>query len=1262
MKRLFVEKKSAFRLEAENALCDIQESLHIPGLTGLRIIQRYDIEGLDDNALAQARNVIFAEPPVDDITDDTLSLGTNETAFAVEYLPGQFDQRADSAAQCVQILTHGERPRIASARVYVLQGKIAAEDITRIKAYLINPVDSREASLAIPETLSPSIPAPDPVPDLPDFNTGNPAAIRTALGLAMSEADIVHCQKYFSEVERRVPTFTEIRVLDTYWSDHCRHATFLTKLENVDFDDSSAITPFREAWGLYLKTRKDLGREAKDICLMDIATLAARALKKSGQLDDLEESEEINAASIVVPVEIKGATNGSSSTEEWLVMFKNETHNHPTEIEPFGGAATCLGGAIRDPLSGRSYVYQAMRVTGAADPRTPFEQTLPGKLPQRKITRGAAHGYSSYGNQIGLATGMVAEVYHPDFVAKRMEVGAVVAAGPRKNVVREVPAPGDIIVLVGGRTGRDGVGGATGSSKEHTETALKNSAEVQKGDAPTERKLQRLFRNPEVSRLIKRCNDFGAGGVSVAIGELAPSLQINLDAVPLKYDGLNGTELAISESQERMAVVLDKRDVEKFCAAAARENAETAVVAEVTDTGYLRMNWRGQTIVNLRRDFLDTNGVKQTARATVKSPSVEIPATKAENCAEPSGLKKRFIDTISTLNTCTQRGLVERFDASIGAATVLHPFGGKYQATPIEAMAAKLPVLNGNTDTCTIMAHGYNPDVAKWSPGHGAVIAVVESVTRIVASGGDPARIRLTFQEYFEKLGNDPSRWGKPLAALLGAFKAQMELGLPAIGGKDSMSGSFKNLDVPPTLVSFAIVPAKASQVISPEFKKVGSQVGLVEIPVDNTGLPDLATLKKQHEIVHKLIQDGVILSARSVRQGGICAAVSEMCFGNRLGIRLFQEPTCEFFKPQYGSLIIEISATQESAILLGESGINVVPFGKITETSSISWSGSDIPLADIQSAWETPLESTFPTQAVEPTASISTPGQNDSCSFTSIHGSKNSPRIARPRVIIPVFPGNNCEYDSARAFREAGAEPQIFVIRNQTSRDVDESLRELAAAIRNSQILMIPGGFSAGDEPDGSGKFIAAAFRNPSVRDATMDLLKNRDGLALGICNGFQALIKLGLVPYGEIRDITPGCPTLFHNAIGRHISRYVHTRVEASPSRSPWLAKMNLGDIHTIPVSHGEGRFTASPEVLAELEKNGQIAFRYCDANGVPSNAIEYNPNGSLGAVESIISPCGRILGKMGHSERRGENVAKNIPGNKYQPLFDGGVAYFA
>lgn len=1247
MKRIFVEKKTAFREQAKHVLQDLRESLGLPGVTDLRIAQRYDIDGISEEDFRRTLATVFAEPQTDDVFEDALPCGGNDTVFAVEYLPGQFDQRADSAAQCVQMLTLKERPLIASARVYVLKGEISEEDAARVKAYLINPVDSREASLDVPATLKPSVPAPAAIPHFEDFSEKTPeelSAMRRELGLAMSDADLAFVQKYYREDERRAPTLTEIRVLDTYWSDHCRHTTFLTRLNNVSFDESPLLAPVEKAWKKYLELRESLGRGDKTVCLMDVALLAMRELKKQGKLDDLEVSEEINAASIVVPVTVDGVT------EDWLVMFKNETHNHPTEIEPFGGAATCLGGAIRDPLSGRSYVYQAMRVTGAADPRVPFSKTLSGKLPQRKIVRGAAQGYSSYGNQIGLATGTVHEIYHPGYVAKRLEIGAVVAAGLKKNVVRGVPAPGDIIVLVGGRTGRDGIGGATGSSKEHTEKALENSAEVQKGDAPTERKLQRLFRDAEVSRLIKRCNDFGAGGVSVAIGELAPSLDIHLDRIPRKYDGLNGTELAISESQERMAVVIAPENLEKFRAAADRENLESTHVADVTDTGRLRMFWQGGAIVDLSRAFLDTNGATQEADAHVAAPD------PAKNPMFPKPLlendpKATWLNALGDLRCCGQRGLVERFDASIGAGTVLHPFGGKTQSTPIEAMAAKIPVLEGETDDCTLMSFGFDPDVSSWSPAHGAAFAVVDSVARLVAAGGDPAKARLTLQEYFEKLGSDPKRWGKPLAALLGAFTAQLELGNGAIGGKDSMSGSFKNLDVPPTLVSFAIVPAKASQVISPELKKVGSKLVRVPAKLTEDRMPDWADLRKKLAALHRLIAAGRVFSARTVRAGGVAVALTEMALGNQIGVALEAAPDEKFFAPEYGSWVLEVAA--DDAL----DGLECEMLGFTREEAEISWDGDAVPLAEMRNVWEYALETVFPTRAAP--ADTAPAPQVFSCETRAVPAHAKI-SVAKPRVLIPVFPGSNCEYDTARAFRESGAEPEIFVVRNLTTAAVDESLRALAEKVSRAQILMIPGGFSAGDEPDGSGKFISAVFKNPAVRDATNALIKERDGLILGICNGFQALIKLGLVPFGEIRDMDATCPTLFHNRIGRHISRYVHTRVASV--KSPWLSNVNVGDVFTVPASHGEGNFTASPETVAALAANGQIAFQYCDAAGTPSYDISCNPNGSYQAVEGILSPDGRVLGKMGHSERRGNNVGKNIPGNKNQPLFAAGVAYFA
>ena len=1242
MKRLFVEKKPDFRSEADGLLRDLRDSLRLPQIKGLRILQRYDVEGLSTEAIQLATPTVFAEPPVDDVHLESFPLSAGETAFAVEFLPGQFDQRADSAAQCLQIVGGGDRPVVAAARTFVLSGDLTAAEIVRIKGYLINPVDSREADLAKPTSLRRAAPMPPAVASLPGFLThsvGELAALRKSLGLAMSDADLVFCQTYFRDQAHREPTLTEIKLLDTYWSDHCRHTTFLAELTAVEFAPSPLLEPFRLAWERYQQVRLGLNRQGKPICLMDIATIAGRELKRTGHLDDMEDSEEVNAASIVVPVEING------QTEEWLVMFKNETHNHPTEIEPFGGAATCLGGAIRDPLSGRSYVYQAMRVTGAANPLTPYEQTLPGKLPQRKITTGAAAGYSSYGNQIGLATGLVSEHYHPGYVAKRMEIGAVVAAGPRACVRREVPTPGDIIVLVGGRTGRDGVGGATGSSKEHTETALQNSAEVQKGDAPTERKLQRLLRDTAVSKLIKRCNDFGAGGVSVAIGELAPSLHIHLDRVPLKYAGLDGSEIALSESQERMAVVLEPKDVPAFLAAAQRENLEAVAVADVTNTGRLIMEWRGQRVVDIARDFLDTNGVTQTATAHVQAPdAAKHPFQVSSAAITGADLQK----TLSDLPNAAQRGLGERFDASIGANTVLHPFGGSTQSTPQEAMAAKLPVLTGETEVCTIMAYGFNPEVAQWSPGHGAVCAVVESLARLTAAGGNPARARLTLQEYFEKLGSQPTRWGKPLVALLGALEAQLEFGTAAIGGKDSMSGSFKELDVPPTLVSFAIVPGKASEVISAEFKQAGSTVVVVDVPRTSALLPDLKIARERLAAIHVLVKAGKVRAAAAVRQGGVGHALARMSFGNRIGVALTAAPAADFLIPAYGSIVLEVASVADLGALPHRA------LGHTTAQAEITWPGTTLSVEALLASHEGVLESVFPTKASEPA------GVPTVYSFKVRSGLKPKVRVAKPRVIIPVFPGSNCEYDTARAFRLAGAEPEILVLRNLDAAGLAASLKALAEAISRSQILMIPGGFSAGDEPDGSGKFIAAVLKSPIVRDATMELLKSRDGLILGICNGFQALIKTGLVPYGEIRDVDSAAPTLFHNRIARHISRYAPTRVASV--QSPWLARMEVGQQHAIPFSHGEGRFTASPAVIAELAKGGQIAFQYCDAAGVPSHQIEFNPNGSVEAIEGITSPCGRVLGKMGHSERTGANVAKNIPGHKDQPLFLGGVDYFA
>lgn len=1244
MNRIFVEKKPEFNGEARHLLHDLRESLGLPALDGVRIVQRYDIDGLSDAEFGQAVRQILSEPQVD-VTSTELNLGDNETAFAVEYLPGQFDQRADSAAQCVQILTGKERPLVASAKVLILAGNLSTDDLARIKGYVINAVDSHEARMDLPESLQPNIHPPADVALLEGFTTRDPAAVRSEFGLAMSAEDVAFCQTYFRDEEKRDPIITEIRMLDTYWSDHCRHTTFLTKIDDVTFAEGTG--PVERAWQTYLATRELLGRQDKPVTLMDIALIGMRELKASGELDNLEVSEEVNAASIVVQVPVSKLSTlhhqPSTSSEEWLVMFKNETHNHPTEIEPFGGAATCLGGCIRDPLSGRSYVYQAMRVTGAGNPLTPFSETLPGKLPQKKICQVAAAGYSSYGNQIGLATGQVAEIYHPGYVAKRMEIGAVVSAAPRSQVFRGSPSPGDVILLIGGRTGRDGVGGATGSSKEHTDTALENSAEVQKGDAPTERKIQRLFRNPELTRKIKICNDFGAGGVSVAIGEIAPSLDIDLDAVPKKYDGLDGTELAISESQERMAVCIDPADAAYFIAESDKENLECVHVANVTDSGRLRMKWRGKTIVDLSRAFLDTNGVQQTAKVHVAAPT-GIFQSAIDN-------RQSAVALLGDLNHCSQKGLGGRFDGSVGAGTVLWPFGGKHQLTPPDAMVAKLPLLEGDTDVCTYMSWGFNPRISSWSPFHGAAYAVTESVCKAVAAGARLSDIRLTLQEYFPKLGNDPARWGLPFAALLGAFHVQHGLRLAAIGGKDSMSGSFNELDVPPTLVSFALAPGLASLALSPEFKKAGSRLSMVKVPRDDDQLPDFDALRGIAAELHALNEAGKILSMKALGSGGLMHALATCAFGNGIGATITAD--LQPYAERYFCFLIEHD-TELPATLLART------LGETVTAPQLTFPGETHALADLQAAWEGTLEPVYPTKAADCRLSI------DDCRLEQPSAAPNSSidnrksTIVNPRVLIPAFPGTNSEYDSAKAFREAGADAEILVFRNLTSRHIEESLEAFARQIRQSQILMFPGGFSAGDEPDGSAKFIATIIRNPRVADAIMDLLKNRDGLVLGICNGFQALIKTGLVPYGEIREPAAGAPTLVHNDIGRHISCYATTKVVSNSS--PWLALCQPGDLHAIPLSHGEGKFHASAEVIAELARNGQIATQYVDAGGVPSMDIDINPNGSLCAIEGITSPCGRVFGKMGHTERSGSRVAKNIPGEKHQPIFAAGVKWFA
>lgn len=1271
MHRVFVEKKPEFNSEARRLLQDLRSSLELPALSSVRVLQRYDVEGLDDAEFAAAVRLVLSEPQVD-AASPSLTLAPGETAFAVEYLPGQFDQRADSAAQCVQILTAGRRPLVASARVIALGGALAAPDVARVKACVINTVDSREASMTTPASLAQPAPPPPDVPTLEGFRSHDPAdleRLRTRRGLAMSPADLAFCQHHFRTEERRDPTLTELRLLDTYWSDHCRHTTFRARIEEVSFDPGADAA--RESWDLFQQVRAAVHGPGQPVTLMDIALLAMRDLRRTGELANLELSEEVNAASIIVPVTITSprAPSPAPQPQDWLVLFKNETHNHPTEIEPFGGAATCLGGAIRDPLSGRAYVYQAMRVTGAGDPRTPFAATLPGKLPQRRICQLAAHGYSSYGNQVGLATGMVSEVYHPGYVAKRMEVGAVVAAAPRDQVVRGRPAPGDVILLVGGRTGRDGIGGATGSSKRHGDDALANSAEVQKGDPPTERKIQRLFRDPVLARRIKVCNDFGAGGVAVAIGEIARSLDIDLDRVPRKYDGLDGTELAISESQERMAVLVDPADVPLFIAASDRENLECTPVATVADHGRLRMTWRGATIADLPRAFLDSNGVQQSATARVAAPSGNPPPEPAGRPPAGPPLAARLAAHLSSLDHCSRKGLGEMFDSSIGAATVLSPFGGERQLTPPDAMVARLPVLDGHTDTGTFMSWGFDPRLAAWSPYHGALWAVTESVCRLVASGARLADIRLTLQEYFPKPGTDPARWGLPLAALLGAFHAQHALRLAAIGGKDSMSGSFNHLDVPPTLVSFAVAPGDVRHALSPEFKQAGSRLSLVCLPRDGHARPDFARLRETATTLHQLAAAGHLLAVKCLGAGGLAHGLALMAFGNHLGAEVDTAPLRTpgdgagpqpaaatalpssspdpLFTERHGAFLIEHAEPLPEALA-------AVRLGRTIAAPVLRIDGEAVPLDPLVAAWTATLEPVYPTRATSSHPEVAT------VSFTAARGPRAAGRrIARPRVVIPVFPGTNCEYDTARAFQQAGADPAVLVFRNLTPAHVDESLRALAAAIRDAQILMLPGGFSAGDEPDGSGKFIATVLRNPRVAGAIMDLVDHRDGLILGICNGFQALVKVGLLPGGTIRAPHPASPTLTFNDIGRHVSTYVRTRVAST--LSPWLARCRLGDIHRLPVSHGEGKFHAPPAAIRQLAAAGQVAFQYCDAAGNPSMDIAVNPNGSMFAIEAVSSPDGRILGKMAHTERRGPDVARNIPGNKHQPLFTAGVEYF-
>ncbi len=1243
--RVYVEKKPGFHVEAQHLKEDLQQNLGITGLTEVRIVNRYDISGLSPEEFEAARGTIFSEPNADNVYDEEYPVPEGARVFATEYLPGQYDQRADSAAQCVQLLTAGERPQVASAKMIVLLGNVSDSELAEIKRYLINPVESREASLDKPESLELRVQEPaavSRVEGLISWDDEKLSEYYDSMGFAMSLEDLFFCRDYFRDTEHRDPSITELRVIDTYWSDHCRHTTFATRLENIQVEPGAPAID--KALKEYYDARVEVAGTTKPICLMDIAVMGMKLLRRRGRLPDLDISEEINACSIEVPVEIDG------KTETWLVQFKNETHNHPTEIEPFGGAATCLGGAIRDPLSGRAYVYQAMRVTGSGDPRNP--NTLPGKLPTRKITVGAAQGYSSYGNQVGLATGQVTELYDPGYVAKRMEIGAVIGASPKENVVRGIPAPGDRIVLLGGSTGRDGCGGATGSSKAHTLESVKEAgAEVQKGNAPTERKIQRLFRSPEAAKLIKRCNDFGAGGVCVAIGELAAGLQIQLDAVPKKYEGLDGTELAISESQERMAVVLAPEDVERFCALAEEENLQAVVVAEVTEQPRLRMEWRGDTIVDLSRAFLDTNGVTLSAKAAIPAPDLSQnyrELVPAELAGQP--LAKAFEQNLSRLEVCSQQGLAERFDASIGAATVLMPFAGKYQRTPEEAMVAKLPVLSGETDDATAMSYGFIPGISRFSPFHGAAWAVVESLSKLVAVGADPLSARLTFQEYFERLRKDPERWGKPAAALLGAFSAQIGMGLAAIGGKDSMSGSFEELDVPPTLVSFAVAMTKASRTLSAAFSTPGDKVYLLPLPEQKeTGLPDYPALQEYYRAVREMTEQGGVAAASVVREGGAAAAIARMCFGNRLGFRFENGALAEklLFAPQSGALVIEAAP---GAVLPKE--LRAALMGTVTEEPEVVLGEEALSVDHLLAAWTGTLEKIFPTQTKEvPAPEVPL--------FTERFAGAPAIKAAKPRVVIPVFPGTNCEYDTARAFEKAGAEPEVLIVRNLTPSAIEETIDRLEKAVRNAQIIMLPGGFSGGDEPDGSGKFIATTFRNPRLSQAVEELLYHRDGLMLGICNGFQALIKLGLVPFGHIVPTEESAPTLTFNELGRHISRMAYTRITSV--KSPWFAGVQAGDVFCVPVSHGEGRFVADEETLRRLMENGQIATQYTTPEGILSGETQWNPNGSVWAVEGITSPDGRVLGKMAHSERKGENLYKNVPGAKDQQIFESGVAYF-
>lgn len=1259
VKRVYVEKRPEFAVQAKELQHEAKSYLGIQTITGIRVLNRYDIENLSDETFETACNGIFSEPPVDILYREEFPMKEGSRVFSVEFLPGQFDQRADSAVQCVQFIKEDETPVIKTATTYVIEGEITDAEFEAIKSHCINPVDSRETGMDKPETLVTVFEEPEDVKIFDGFKEMPETELKElydSLGLAMTFKDFLHIQGYFKGEEDRDPTMTEIRVLDTYWSDHCRHTTFSTELKEVTFEDGDYKEPLVKTYERYLEDRSEIfkGREDKFVCLMDLALMAMRKLKKEGKLNDQEESDEINACSIVVPVVVDG------KEEEWLVNFKNETHNHPTEIEPFGGAATCLGGAIRDPLSGRTYVYQEMRVTGAADPTVSVKDTMKGKLPQKKLVTEAAHGYSSYGNQIGLATGAVKEIYHPNYVAKRMEIGAVLGAAPRRAVIRETSDPGDIIVLLGGRTGRDGCGGATGSSKVHTEESIETcGAEVQKGNPPTERKIQRLFRREEVSCLIKKCNDFGAGGVSVAIGELADGLRVDLDKVPKKYAGLDGTEIAISESQERMAVVLDPKDVAQFLAYAKEENLEAVEVAVVTEEPRLVLSWRGKEIVNISRAFLDTNGAHQETAVTVEIPDRAGSLFVRE---EVKDVKEKWIATLKDLNVCSQKGLVERFDGSIGAGSVFMPHGGKYQMTETQSMVAKLPVQEGTCDTVTMMSYGFDPYLSTWSPYHGAVYAVVESVAKIVANGGDYSKIRLTFQEYFRRMTEDPKRWSQPFAALLGAYDVQLGLGLPSIGGKDSMSGTFQDIDVPPTLVSFAVDVAHDHEIITPELKKAGNKLVWLRMEQDHYELPVYASLKDQYAKFAEDIHSGKIVSAYALDRHGIAAAVSKMAFGNGMGVKL--EETIdkrELFAPAFGDLIAEVPAER-----LEELSISYTILGEVTADETISYGEMQLSLNEAVTAWKGTLESVFPTVSeekqkmqnidVQP-ASEKAVIENGLYRTSDIHICTH--KIGQPTVFIPVFPGTNCEYDSKKAFERAGAKVITKVFKNLNAEDIRDSVAEFEKAIAQSQMIMFPGGFSAGDEPDGSAKFFATAFQNAKLKEAVEKLLHERDGLALGICNGFQALIKLGLVPYGTICGQTENSPTLTYNTIGRHISKMVYTKVVTN--KSPWLQQAELGGVYTNPASHGEGRFVASEEVLKQLFANGQVATQYCDLDGTVTMDEEWNPNGSYCAIEGITSPDGRVLGKMAHSERRGKSVAVNIYGEQDLKIFESGVAYF-